>query len=234
MDKKKFIYYFNSSHQIQKICIKFRFLVVYVMQPYVIWNISNSPFGQTIVPQGSNPTKWTQMNVTWLHIQCALYINLTYLTCTSCTISIYTYVTHSQVPCWTQVGSKSIKQRNCSKFKARSQLLALKGVERHAEAPRWDQEEGQALVTHLNLYQTNQQVGQFTFWNTLGARTSHRQPWTHKTHHGMDSREATTFPHIIFSMSLRDTYIQMVFCPGTPKEESQNYIGLDSRDFVSS
>jgi hypothetical protein len=31
-------------------------------------------------------------------------------------------------------------------------------------------------------------------WNTFGARTSHGQPWIHKTHHGPDLGEATTFP----------------------------------------
>jgi hypothetical protein len=50
-----------------------------------------------------------------------------------------------------------------------------------------------------------------TFWNTFSAKTSHRQPWTHKTHHGPDSGEATTFPHIVFYASFRGTYIQMVF-----------------------
>jgi hypothetical protein len=63
---------------------------------------------------------------------------------------------------------------------------------------------------------------------------SHRQPWTHKTHHGLDSGETITFPHIVLSTSLRDTYIRMAFCPKTPKEESRNYPGLDSWDFTSS
>jgi hypothetical protein len=44
----------------------------------------------------------------------------------------------SQVPCWTQVGSKLVKQHNCLELGARFQLSALKGVEGHAEAPRWD------------------------------------------------------------------------------------------------
>jgi hypothetical protein len=48
---------------------------------------------------------------------------------------------HSQVPCWTQVGSKSVKQRNCLELGARSQLSALKGVEGRAKALRWDLEE---------------------------------------------------------------------------------------------
>jgi hypothetical protein len=32
----------------------------------------------------------------------------------------------------------------------------------------------------------------------------------HKTHHGPDSGEATTFPHIVFSATPRRDYIQMV------------------------
>jgi hypothetical protein len=52
--------------------------------------------------------------------------------------AIRTIVMRSQVPCWTQVGSKSVKQRNCEEFRARSQLSALKGVEGRAKAPGWD------------------------------------------------------------------------------------------------
>ncbi len=68
-------------------------------------------------------------------------------------------LTRSQVPCWTQVGSKSIKQRNCLELGAHSQFSALKGVEGHVEVSGWDYEKGQALVTYSNLHQTNQQVG---------------------------------------------------------------------------
>jgi hypothetical protein len=45
----------------------------------------------------------------------------------------------------------------------------------------------------------------------LDAKTSHGQFWTHKTHHGPNSGEATTFPHIVFSAPLYDTCIQMAF-----------------------
>ncbi len=44
----------------------------------------------------------------------------------------------------------------------------------------------------------------------------------HKTHHGPDSGEATTFPHIVFSAPLCRDYIQMALFPGTPKLESRN------------
>jgi hypothetical protein len=52
----------------------------------------------------------------------------------------------------------------------------------------------------------------------LGGKTSHERFWTHKTHHGPDLGEATTFPHIVFSASLHGTYIWMAFCFGTPLE----------------
>jgi exonuclease III len=38
----------------------------------------------------------------------------------------------------------------------------------------------------------------------------------------LDSGEATTFPHIVFSAMLRGGYIQMALFPGTPKLESRN------------
>jgi len=44
----------------------------------------------------------------------------------------------------------------------------------------------------------------------------------HKTHHGPDSGEATTFPHIVFSVPHFGDYIQMALFPGTPKLESWN------------
>jgi hypothetical protein len=45
---------------------------------------------------------------------------------------------------------------------------------------------------------------------------------THKTHHGSDSGEASTFPHIVYSAALCRGYIQMALFPGTPKLESRN------------
>jgi hypothetical protein len=68
-------------------------------------------------------------------------------------------------------------------------------------------------------------------WDTLGVGTSHKQPWTHLIHHGLDSGEATTFPHIVFFVPLRCTCIRMTLFPGTPKVESRNCPGLDFRNF---
>jgi len=62
----------------------------------------------------------------------------------------------------------------------------------------------------------------------LGQATS---TWTHLTHHSPDSGEATTFPHIVFFAAPHGGYIRMALFPGTPKEESRNCPGLDSRDF---
>jgi hypothetical protein len=56
----------------------------------------------------------------------------------------------------------------------------------------------------------------------FGVGTSHRLTWTHMTHHGPDSGEATTFPLIVFSVALHGGYIQMALFPGTPKVESRN------------
>jgi hypothetical protein len=41
-------------------------------------------------------------------------------------------------------------------------------------------------------------------------------------HVGLDSEEATTFPHILFSTPRFGDYIQMALFPGTPKLESRN------------
>jgi hypothetical protein len=55
---------------------------------------------------------------------------------------------------------------------------------------------------------------------------SHGQLWTHKTHHNPDLGEATTFPHIVFSVLLRRTYIPMTLFSRTPKEESRNCLEI--------
>ncbi len=48
-------------------------------------------------------------------------------------------------------------------------------------------------------------------WSTFGARTSHGQTQTHKTHHSPNLGEATTFPLIIYYMALQEAHIQMAF-----------------------
>jgi len=66
----------------------------------------------------------------------------------------------------------------------------------------------------------------------VSAKLEHLWCWdkpratrTHKIHHGPDLGEATTFPLILFSATLRGDYIQMALFPGTPRtpaRESRN------------
>jgi len=54
-------------------------------------------------------------------------------------------------------------------------------------------------------------------WNTFGARTSHGQTRTHKTHHSPNLGEATTFSLIVYYVLLHEAHIQMAFfVPGLP------------------
>jgi hypothetical protein len=117
---------------------------------------------------------------------------------------------------------------------ARSLTRNTKGVEGRAGAPGL----GLGIVTSL-IHLLELASKPTTKWlvrilEHLGAKTSHGQLWTHKTHHGPDLGEATTFPHIVLSMPLHGTCIQMAFCPKTPKEESRNCPSLDSRHFAVS
>jgi hypothetical protein len=57
---------------------------------------------------------------------------------------------------------------------------------------------------------------------TFGALTSHEHTPTHKTPHGLDSGEATTFHLTIFSMTNHGGYTQMSFFPRLQSWESQN------------
>jgi hypothetical protein len=47
--------------------------------------------------------------------------------------------------------------------------------------------------------------------STFDARTNHGQTRTHKTHHGSNLGEATTFPLIVYFALLHKTHIQMTF-----------------------
>jgi hypothetical protein len=53
-------------------------------------------------------------------------------------------------------------------------------------------------------------------WNTFGVRMSHGQTRIHKTHHGLDLGEATTFLLIVYYVLGHRTSTQMSFCPGLP------------------
>jgi hypothetical protein len=68
-------------------------------------------------------------------------------------------------------------------------------------------------------------------WNIFCAWTSHDCAWIHKIHHGLDLREATTFPLIVFFMPNHGANTQMSFCPRTPKLESWNSLNWDFCNF---
>jgi hypothetical protein len=70
--------------------------------------------------------------------------------------------------------------------------------------------------------------------HAFGVGTNHGLTRTHMTHHGPDLGEATTFPLIVFSAALRWGYIQVALFLGTPKVESRNSPGWDSRNFGTS
>jgi len=124
-------------------------------------------------------------------------------------------------------GEDSIRKRSW----AHSLAHNTSGVEGHVRASGWDEDDRQAveLFTQTCTNQTTSWLVQS--WNTFGARTSHRQTWTHKIHHDLDSREATTFPLIVFSMPDHGANTQMSFCSGTPKWESRNSWNWDFCNF---
>jgi hypothetical protein len=49
--------------------------------------------------------------------------------------------------------------------------------------------------------------------STFGVRKSHKQTRTHKTQHGPDLGEATTFPFIVYYVPLHEAHIQMALIP---------------------
>ncbi len=77
-------------------------------------------------------------------------------------------------------------------------------------------------------------------WSTFGAWTNHWQTQTHKTHHGLDLGEATTFPFIVFSMPGHRASVATPFwakCedeaqnPKSGKLESSGTLENSERDF---
>jgi hypothetical protein len=73
---------------------------------------------------------------------------------------------------------------------ARSLTHSTRGVKGRARAPGLGLGRMTSLIHLLELASN-------LILHTLGVGTSHGQPWTHLTHHGPDSGEATTFPHIV-------------------------------------
>jgi hypothetical protein len=56
---------------------------------------------------------------------------------------------------------------------------------------------------------------------------NHEHTWTHKTHRDLDLKEATTFSFIVLFVINHMGYIQMSFCPRTPKLRILKFFKLD-------
>ncbi len=95
------------------------------------------------------------------------------------------------------------------------------GVEGRVGPPRWDQEELTSF-TYSHRPAQNQHKVVTTQLKHFWCQDEPRATQTHKTHHGPNLGEATTFPLIVYSVAAHGAHIQMVFCPGTPKWESRN------------
>jgi hypothetical protein len=59
-------------------------------------------------------------------------------------------------------------------------------------------------------------------WSIFRARMRHGHTRTHKTHHGPDLKETTTFLLIIFYVPSHGAYTQMSFCREIPKLGTPN------------
>jgi hypothetical protein len=95
------------------------------------------------------------------------------------------------------------------------------GVEGRVGTPGW----GLGRVTSKSITHTNQ-TNQTTSWlvhswSTFGAWTNHGQTQTHKSHHDLDLREATTFPLIVLFVPSHET----------PKLEFRNSLNWDFYNF---
>jgi hypothetical protein len=136
----------------------------------------------------------------------------------------------SQVSSQAQGWALVSKMRKWGDLRAHSQHSTLEGVEGACWASGIRLGQGEAIHSLASCTKP--------ITNGLVHLREHTWCWDkpratrpHWTHHGPDSGEAATFPHIIYSALLRRGYIWMDFCPGIPKVESQNCLNLDSRDF---
>jgi hypothetical protein len=102
----------------------------------------------------------------------------------------------------------------------------------------WSSKMGLGRMTRLNHsheHAQNQTTSWLVHnWSTFDARTNHGQTHIHKTHHSPNLGEATTLPLIVYYVPLHEAHIQMTFCHGTPKWESQNSQSWDSHNFGAS
>jgi hypothetical protein len=130
-------------------------------------------------------------------------------------------MTHSQVPGWTHLRVHQSVVAESWDSEGTLDFQHYRRVEGHARSP------GIRLGKRFSRSSLNLHPKQTTKW--LVHIPGHPWVWgqatgtlDHKTHHGPDLGEANTFPHIVFSATLRRGYIQMAHFPETPKLESRN------------
>jgi hypothetical protein len=119
--------------------------------------------------------------------------------------------------------SPKVKTTKGEGVRAWSLVRSISEVEVRAGVLGW----GLGRLTNKSNTHTNQ-TNQTTSWlmcnyNTFCARTSHEQTRPHKTHHGPNLGEATTFPFILFYVFDHKASTQMSFClrsPEIPKIET--------------
>jgi hypothetical protein len=165
-------------------------------------------------PRWNHPTQWTPLHLkhSIIHYSIELDAHLKFL------------VRSKRGPIMLKSGSSwNLVSLSASSTKG--------GWEGHAESSGIRPRRGIKYLVTRSYIQNQTTSWSVHIRNTLDVGTSHRQPWTHLTHHGPDSGEATTFPYIVFFVSFCRTCIRMAFFPRTPKVESRNCPGLDSRDF---
>jgi len=70
-------------------------------------------------------------------------------------------------------------------------------------------------IIHIDLHKPNNKLVS-AYLEHFGARTSHGQTQTHKTHYDPDLGETTTFPLIVYSMLAIGPAPKCHFVPGLP------------------
>jgi hypothetical protein len=97
-------------------------------------------------------------------------------------------------------GSTMLKNRSSWNLVPLPASSTRRGQEGRAESFDIRLGRGTSYLVTRSCIQNQPTSGLVHIRNTLGVGTSHGQPWTHLTHHGPDSGEATIFPHIVLSL----------------------------------
>jgi len=137
------------------------------------------------------------------------------------TVDLEVHVTHSQVPGRTHLRVHQSVVAKSWDSEGAPDFQHYRGVEGRAKSPEIRLGRGTSRSS-LNLHPKQTTKWLVHIWEhpwVLGQATG---TLTHKTHHGPDSGEATTFLHIVFSATLRRGFIQMALFPRTPKLEFRN------------